>query len=65
MTETVGWIGLGQMGHRMSRHLAAAGLETPSMRGLVYNPIADCWSLSADTDVNYMAAAARPAQQSS
>jgi 3-hydroxyisobutyrate dehydrogenase-like beta-hydroxyacid dehydrogenase len=25
MTETVGWIGLGQMGHRMSRHLAAAG----------------------------------------
>ena len=25
MTETIGWIGLGQMGHRMSRHLAAAG----------------------------------------
>lgn len=44
----------------LARHLAAAGLETPSMRGLVYNPIADRWSLSADTDVNYMAAAARP-----
>ena len=25
MGETLGWIGLGQMGHRMSRHLAAAG----------------------------------------
>jgi 3-hydroxyisobutyrate dehydrogenase len=25
MKETLGWIGLGQMGHRMSRHLAAAG----------------------------------------
>lgn len=25
MTETLGWIGLGSMGHRMSRHLAAAG----------------------------------------
>jgi 3-hydroxyisobutyrate dehydrogenase len=25
MTEALGWIGLGQMGHRMSRHLAAAG----------------------------------------
>jgi 3-hydroxyisobutyrate dehydrogenase-like beta-hydroxyacid dehydrogenase len=27
MTETIGWIGLGQMGSRMSRHLANAGLE--------------------------------------
>jgi 3-hydroxyisobutyrate dehydrogenase len=25
MTETIGWIGIGSMGHRMSRHLAAAG----------------------------------------
>jgi 3-hydroxyisobutyrate dehydrogenase len=25
MTQTIGWIGLGQMGHRMSRHLANAG----------------------------------------
>jgi 3-hydroxyisobutyrate dehydrogenase len=25
MTDTLGWIGLGQMGHRMSRHLASAG----------------------------------------
>jgi 3-hydroxyisobutyrate dehydrogenase-like beta-hydroxyacid dehydrogenase len=25
MTETMGWIGIGSMGHRMSRHLVAAG----------------------------------------
>ena len=25
MQETIGWIGLGSMGHRMSRHLANAG----------------------------------------
>jgi 3-hydroxyisobutyrate dehydrogenase len=25
MTETVGWIGIGSMGHRMTRHLVAAG----------------------------------------
>jgi 3-hydroxyisobutyrate dehydrogenase-like beta-hydroxyacid dehydrogenase len=25
MKETIGWIGIGSMGHRMSRHLAAAG----------------------------------------
>jgi 3-hydroxyisobutyrate dehydrogenase len=25
MTETIGWIGIGSMGHRMTRHLVAAG----------------------------------------
>jgi 3-hydroxyisobutyrate dehydrogenase-like beta-hydroxyacid dehydrogenase len=25
MKETIGWIGVGSMGHRMSRHLVAAG----------------------------------------
>src|SRR5262245_55690317 len=25
MRETIGWIGVGSMGHRMSRHLANAG----------------------------------------
>lgn len=44
----------------LTSHLAAAGLDTPTVRGLVYAPLADRWSLSADTDVNYMAAAARP-----
>jgi 2-polyprenyl-6-hydroxyphenyl methylase/3-demethylubiquinone-9 3-methyltransferase len=42
-------------------HLTSAGLAEPSLRGLVYDPLADQWSLSADTDVKYMAAAAKPA----
>jgi len=25
MTQTIGWIGVGSMGHRMSRHLVTAG----------------------------------------
>ena len=25
MADTIGWIGVGSMGHRMSRHLVAAG----------------------------------------
>jgi len=38
----------------------AAGLGVSDVQGIVYNPLADRWSLSADTDVNYMLAAARP-----
>lgn len=45
----------------LRRHLLSAGLGEPSLRGLVYDPLADQWSLSADTDVNYLAAAAKPA----
>ena len=45
----------------LRRHLLSAGLGEPSQRGLVYNPLADQWSLSDDTDVNYLAAAAKPA----
>jgi 2-polyprenyl-6-hydroxyphenyl methylase/3-demethylubiquinone-9 3-methyltransferase len=44
----------------LSRHLRAAGLEAPAFKGLLYNPLADAWSLGADTDVNYLASAARP-----
>jgi 2-polyprenyl-6-hydroxyphenyl methylase / 3-demethylubiquinone-9 3-methyltransferase len=44
----------------LARHLRAAGLETPAVKGLVYNPLADVWSLGADTDVNYLASAAKP-----
>ena len=40
---------------------AAAGLGAPAFKGLVYNPLADAWSLGGDTDVNYMARAARRA----
>jgi 2-polyprenyl-6-hydroxyphenyl methylase/3-demethylubiquinone-9 3-methyltransferase len=45
----------------LARHLAAAGLSAPELRGLVYSPLDDTWSLSTDTDVNYFAAAAKPA----
>ena len=45
----------------MAGHCAAAGLQNPTFEGVTYNPLTDIWSLAADTDVNYMAAAAKPA----
>src|SRR5262245_20995785 len=44
----------------LTRHLRGAGLEAPVVKGLVYNPLADTWSLGGDMDVNYMAAAGKP-----
>lgn len=44
----------------LERALKAAGLRQIDLKGMVYNPIADRWSLSDDTDVNYFAAAMRP-----
>jgi 2-polyprenyl-6-hydroxyphenyl methylase/3-demethylubiquinone-9 3-methyltransferase len=44
----------------LTRHLGAAGLAAPVVKGLVYNPLADTWSVGGDTDVNYLAAAAKP-----
>lgn len=37
-----------------------AGLEETIRKGMVFNPLAGSWSLSGDTDVNYLMAAARP-----
>jgi 2-polyprenyl-6-hydroxyphenyl methylase / 3-demethylubiquinone-9 3-methyltransferase len=45
----------------LAGHLAGAGLGQFSCAGLVYNPLADTWSIAGDTDVNYMARADRPA----
>jgi 2-polyprenyl-3-methyl-5-hydroxy-6-metoxy-1,4-benzoquinol methylase len=45
----------------LARHLAAAGFGDPRFSGLVYDVIRDSWRLDPDCDVNYMAAAARPA----
>jgi 2-polyprenyl-6-hydroxyphenyl methylase / 3-demethylubiquinone-9 3-methyltransferase len=39
--------------------LKAAGLAPAGTKGMVYNPLADAWSLSGDTDVNYFATATR------
>jgi 2-polyprenyl-6-hydroxyphenyl methylase/3-demethylubiquinone-9 3-methyltransferase len=36
-----------------------AGLRTIDERGVIYNPLADRWSLSRDLDVNYMVLAER------
>lgn len=39
----------------------AAGLVTPTLAGLVYNPLTDVWSVSnSDLDVNYLLSAAKP-----
>ena len=41
--------------------LAEAGLRVLERKGVVFNPLRDSWSLSRDTDVNYMVLAERPA----
>ena len=45
----------------LAGYLADADLNRIAFEGLVYDPLADRWSLSPDTDVNYFAIAARPA----
>jgi 2-polyprenyl-6-hydroxyphenyl methylase / 3-demethylubiquinone-9 3-methyltransferase len=40
--------------------LERAGLTLTDTTGMVYNPLADEWSLARDTDVNYFATAIRP-----
>jgi len=44
----------------LRRAVSAAGLSPGRSEGLLYDPLRDRWSLGADTDVNYMAAATRP-----
>lgn len=39
--------------------IAAGGLELGRETGVVYNPLADRWTMARDTDVNYMLAASR------
>jgi len=45
----------------LAQHLRSAGLGDPAFKGLLYNPLKDEWSLGPDTDVNYLASAAKPA----
>lgn len=40
--------------------LEASGMEVVERTGVTYNPIADTWKRSRDTDVNYMILAKRP-----
>lgn len=46
-------------------HIEAAGLLQREIRGMVYNPLTDVWSLGRDTDVNYLVAAVEPGSLSS
>jgi 2-polyprenyl-6-hydroxyphenyl methylase/3-demethylubiquinone-9 3-methyltransferase len=39
--------------------LSGAGLQLAGTKGMVYSPMADEWSLSGDTDVNYFATATK------
>lgn len=41
--------------------LEAAGLENVRFEGIAYDPFGDRWTLSSDTDVNYIAIATKPA----
>lgn len=43
----------------LGRYLADAGFAAPEVSGIIYNVMSDTWCLGADTDVNYVAAAAR------
>jgi 2-polyprenyl-6-hydroxyphenyl methylase/3-demethylubiquinone-9 3-methyltransferase len=45
----------------LAGHLSGAGLGEFACAGLVYNPLADTWSVAGDTDVNYLARAAKAA----
>jgi 2-polyprenyl-6-hydroxyphenyl methylase / 3-demethylubiquinone-9 3-methyltransferase len=44
----------------LAQHLGAAGLHAAPAKGLIYNPLADTWSIGGDTTVNYMASASKP-----
>ncbi|CAG9171818.1 bifunctional 2-polyprenyl-6-hydroxyphenol methylase/3-demethylubiquinol 3-O-methyltransferase UbiG [Cupriavidus pinatubonensis] len=46
----------------MARFARNAGLEFVEMRGMTYNPLSQIYSLSRDTDVNYMMAFRRVAE---
>ncbi len=45
----------------LGRYLEGAGFSAPQTSGIIYDVISDTWRLGPDTDVNYIAAAARPA----
>lgn len=45
----------------LARYVTAAGLSAPTFKGLSYDLMKDGWSLSEDTDVNYLAFAGKAA----
>ena len=45
----------------LGRYLGDAGFAAPELSGIIYDVMNDAWRLSADTDVNYIAASRRAA----
>ena len=43
----------------LASYVTAAGMSAPTFKGLTYDPLKDTWSLSDDTDVNYLAVAGK------
>jgi 2-polyprenyl-6-hydroxyphenyl methylase/3-demethylubiquinone-9 3-methyltransferase len=46
----------------LTGYATAAGLSRPAFRGITYDVFGDTWSLSDDTDVNYLAVCFAPGQ---
>lgn len=44
----------------LAGHVQAVGMAPLPARGMVFNPLRDTWSLSQDTDVNYLLAGRHP-----
>ena len=44
----------------LARYARAAGLDSPYLEGITYNPLRDVWARNPDTDVNYLMAAVKP-----
>jgi len=45
----------------LGRYLGDAGFAAAELSGIIYDVMNDAWRLSADTDVNYIAASRRAA----
>lgn len=45
----------------LARFLTQAGLSPPRFSGMAYTPLRDAWTLTPDTNVNYLASATCPA----
>ncbi len=43
----------------LAHHLGASGMDITEQAGIVFNPLADRWSIATDMDVNYMVVAER------
>jgi len=46
--------------HELARAMRQAGLVPRELTGVVYNPFANSWTVSRDTDINYMMMAEKP-----